>query len=220
MNNFRVTLADLRKHEACYEGYNKVVRSIKGVPFTVKDEDRESYIKFSHKHPISLISIAENNGLDDAIWATRCLVGEDRNLRLYAVWCARRVQHLMTNPRSLKALDVAESFANGNASLEELRTAWGAAWDGSLDAACSAARDAALDAACAAARAAALDAAWAAARAAALDAAWDAAWDVARDAAWAAARDAARDAEWAAQKEMFIKMCKGQAPWQHTTKEV
>ena len=192
MNKFCVTLADLRKNEACYEGYNKVVRSIQGVPFTVKDEDRESYIKFSHKHPISLISIAENNGLDDALWATRCLLGEDRNLRLYAVWCARRVQHLMTDPKSLKALDVAEAFANGNASLEELRTA----------------------------RAAAGDTAWAAAGDTAWGAAWDTAWGSAQDTAWGAAWDAAWDAAWGAQKEMFIKMCKGQAPWQHTTEEV
>lgn len=190
MNKFCVTLADLRKHEACYEGYNRVVRSLQGKPFTEKDEAREGYIKFKHEQQISLISIVESNGLDDALWTTRCLIGEDRNLRLYAVWCARQVQHLMSDPRSLKALDVAEAFANGNASLEELRIA----------------RNAAVKAACVAAWVAAVEAAWAAAWAAAVEAAWDTAQ--------------------AAQKEMFIKMCKGQAPWQYveatkpeTTKE-
>ena len=208
MNKFCVTLADLRKHEACYDGYNRVVRSIQGVPFTGEDEDRASYIKFSHKHPISLISIAENNGLDDALWATCCLIGEDRSLLLYAVWCARQVQHLMTYPRSLKALDVAESFANGNASLEELH----------------AARDEARDEARAAAWAEARSTAWAAARAATGAATGDAAWNAARAAAWDVAGAAARATAWAAaratQKEMFIKMCKGQAPWQHITEEV
>ena len=196
MNNFRVTLADLRKHEACYEGYNRVVRSLQGKPFTGEDERRDSYLRSNSKQQIILISIIESNGLDDALWATRCLIGEDRNLRLYAVWCARRVQHLMTDPRSLKALDVAEAFANGNASLEELHAAEAAAG--------------------AAARDTAWDTAWAAARAAAGATTRDAAWA----AAGAAARYAERAAAGAAQKEMFIKMCKGQAPWQHTTEEV
>jgi hypothetical protein len=95
----------------------------------------------------------------------------DKSLRLIAVRCAREVQHLMKDQRSIDALDVAERHANGEATDEELTAAWAAA-----DAA---ARDAA--------DAAAWDAAGAAARAAAGDAAWDAA----GAAAWAAARAAA-----------------------------
>ena len=93
----------------------------------------------------------------------------DKDLRLFAVWCAREALKLDSNPdeRSINACDVAESFANGEATSEEL----------------AAARDAALDAASAAA--------WAAARAAALAAASAAAWAPARAAASAAARDAA-----------------------------
>lgn len=175
MNNFRVTLADLRKHGACYEGYNRVVRSLQGKPFTEKDEIRNSYLQSSSKQQISLISVVESNGLVDALWATRCLVGEDRNLRLYAVWCVRQVQHLLSDKRSLSALGVAEAFANGNASMEELREA----------------------------------------QAAAMAAAQDGAHSAAQEGARAAARAAAQAAARAAQKEMFIKMCKGQAPWQY-----
>ena len=58
------------------------------------------------------------------IWvATREGVLDDRTLRLFAVWCARQVQHLMTDPRSVTALDVAERFANGAATADELRAA-------------------------------------------------------------------------------------------------
>jgi hypothetical protein len=121
------------------------------------------------------------------IWvATRRGVLTDRELRLFAVVSARRVQHLMTDPRSVAALDVAERHANGLATDAELAAA--------RDAAVDAAVDAAMDAAVAAARAAAWDAAWDAARAAAWAAARDAAGDAARAAAWAAAREAARDA--------------------------
>ena len=148
---FSVTLSDLRKAGACIGGYNKVVRMLQGKPFSEADRARRSYIRFAHKEPVPLLSILESNGLDDALWALRCVAGVDRDARLFAVWSARQVQHLMTDQRSIDALDVAERFANGTATEKEL----------------TAARDAARDA---------RDAAWAAAWAArdAAGAAWDA----------------------------------------------
>ncbi len=143
----------------------------------------------------------------DRLWAImRTELVSEKLMRLFAVWCARQVQHLMNDERSLKALDVAEKFANGLVSSEKLDAARAAARD--------AAWDAARAAAWAAARAAARDAAWDAARDAARDAAWDAARDAARaaarDAAWdaarAAARDAARAAAWAAQENKLREM--------------
>ena len=112
--------------------------------------------------PLPLLTILDSNGLDDALWCLRAMPEHDKQWRLYAVWCARQVQHLMTDPRSIAALDVAERYANGDATDGELAAASAAAWD----AARAAARAAAWDAARAAA--------WAAARAAAWDAAWDA----------------------------------------------
>jgi len=78
----------------------------------------------------------------------------DRTARLFAVWCAREAIKLIDNPdpRSVNAIDVAERYANGQATDEELDAAWIAAWA------------AAWAAARAAARAATRDAAWAAAR--------------------------------------------------------
>jgi hypothetical protein len=125
---------------------------------------------------------------DWLLWvATRPGVLTDRELRLFAVWSARQVQHLMTDARLLAALDVSQRHANGEASDQELAAAGEAAWAAASNAAGDAARAAARAAAWAAARDAARAAAWAAARAAAGDAA--------RDAAWAAAGDAARDAQ-------------------------
>ena len=99
------------------------------------------------------------------------------NNRLYAVWCARQVQHLMTDPRSLAALDIAERHAHGLATDGELAAAEHAA----DDAAWTIAEDAIGDAGWAAWDAAE-DAAEAAAEAAAYAAAWNAARDAARDA--------------------------------------
>ncbi|MDN7951793.1 hypothetical protein QZM74_18900 [Burkholderia multivorans] len=173
---FTVTLAALRKAGACYEGYNKLVRSLQGQPFTDEDADRESYIRLRHDAEIPLLDILKSNGLDDALWSLRCVSGADRDIRLFAVWCARQVEHLMEDHRSKDALNVAERFANGDASDEELAAAWDAAWE----------------------------AAGAAARAAAWEAAWDAARDAARAAAWDAARAAAWDAQTEMFKRMCL----------------
>ena len=90
------------------------------------------------------------------IWvATRKGVLTDRELRKFAVWSARQVQHLMTDPRSVAALDVAERHADGLATDAELYAARAAAWAAAGDArdaawaaadAADAARDAARDA--------------------------------------------------------------------------
>ena len=132
------------------------------------------------------------------VWvATRPDVLDDRTLRLFAVFCARSVEHLLTDQRSRDAIDVAERFAKGEATAEELSAARDAARDAASYAASDAAR-AASDAASDAAWSAARDAAWSAAWSAALSAALSAARDAARDAARSAARDAARSkqADW------------------------
>ena len=106
----------------------------------------------------------ENCETMDEVWAkakpewliwivTRPGVLTDRELRLFAVWSARQVQHLMTDPRSVAALDVAERHASGEATDEELAAAWSAAesaagsvWSAALSAAESAAARSALSA--------------------------------------------------------------------------
>ena len=188
------TLNRIEPHHPCTQGWRTL---LKALGKTRADDEA-----------ISMAFIHQSNGLDDALWALRCLEGADREIRLFTVDCARQVQHLMTDPRSLAALDVAERFAEGLATSEEL--------DAARDAALAAARDAARDAAWVAADAA--DAAWAAADAAdaaraaadAADAAWAAARDAARDAADAAdaardAADAARATARAKQAELFLK---------------
>jgi hypothetical protein len=197
------TLNKIREHLPCTGGWEKLLRTLGK---TKADNE-----------PLSLITILDSNGLDDALWCLRAVDGYEKEMRLYAVWCARQVQHLMKDKRSLDALDVAERFANGYATLVELDAAWSSARDAAEDAAWSAAwsaANAARDAARAAAWSAAEDAAWSAATAVARDAAsaaWSAAndaWSAAEDAAWSAANDA-EDAARAAQEVKFREMFLG-----------
>ena len=143
---YAVTLKQLREAGACYAGYNKLVRALQNKPFTEQDEDKETYIRFAHKEAIPVLFIAESNGFDNALWSMKCVKNADRDLRLFAVWCARQVQHLMTDQRSINTLDVAERFANGSETIEELATAMAAAWDAAMAAAWDAAMAAARDA--------------------------------------------------------------------------
>ena len=147
-----LTWADFAKHEPCYNPAEKY-------------GEWQGTILDLMQHP--------DIPNQDKIWAfTREGIVDDKTLRLFAVGCARRVQHLMTDQRSLDALDVAERYANGNATKDELNAASASAW------------------------AAASAAAWAAASASA----WAAAWDAASAAAREAARDA--DSERQAQVEI------------------
>ena len=100
------TLNRIRKHGPCADGWQKLLA---GLGKTAADDE-----------PIPFALILETNGLDDALWCCRAEPQYAREWRLFAVWCARQVQHLMTDPRSVAALDVAERHAQGQASDQEL----------------------------------------------------------------------------------------------------
>jgi hypothetical protein len=128
----KTTLNAIREHGPCEGGWRKLLRHLGK---TQPDDE-----------PLSIVTVLDSNGLDDALWCLRAVTGHDREIRLYAVWCARQVQHLMTDPRSLAALDVAERHADKLATDEELAAARAAARDAAWDAARDAAWDAARDA--------------------------------------------------------------------------
>jgi hypothetical protein len=109
-----------------------------------------------------------NIPLQDRLWAVlRTAVISEKTLRLFAVWSARQVQHLNTDPRVEACLKTVEEFIAGTASLEQMRQARSGAGNAAAYAADAAyaayAAAAAADAAYAAYAAAAAYAAYAAA---------------------------------------------------------
>jgi hypothetical protein len=134
----KTTLNKIRAHRPCLYGWEKLLR---GLGKTAADDET-----------LWIDQILDCNGLGDALWCLRAVEGCDREIRLFAVWCARHVQPLMADPRSVAVLDVAERHVRGEASDEELawaaaeamaaaRAAWAreAAWAAAADAAAAAA---------------------------------------------------------------------------------
>ena len=80
---------------------------------------------------------------EDVIWLIcRNEFMSDKDLRFFAVWCAREALKLIDNPdqRSINACDISESYANGEATQEELAAARAAARAADWAAALAAAR--------------------------------------------------------------------------------
>ena len=108
------TLNRIRAHGPCADGWAKL---LKHLGKTQADDE-----------PLPFATILESNGIDDALWCCRAEPQYAKEWRLYGVWCVRQVQHLLSDQRSLDALDVAERHANGHATDAELETAEAAAW--------------------------------------------------------------------------------------------
>lgn len=125
----KTTLNKIKEHSPCSNGWQKLLSNLGK---TRADDE-----------PLSILTILNSNGINDALWALRAVDGYEKEMRLFAVWCARRVQHLMEDERSIKAIDVAEAYANGNATQQELEEARDAAWVTARGAARDAARVAA-----------------------------------------------------------------------------
>ena len=161
------TLYRIRAHGPCEPGWKKL---LSGLGKTQADDE-----------PLPFARIVEINGIDDALWCCRVEPQYAKEWRLFAVWCARQVEHLNPDPRVKAAIDTAERYAHGDATDSELSAAQVGAWLAARDV--WDARDA-------------RDAAWFATRGAAQDAARDAAGAVAGDARVARA----------AQQKRFLKI--------------
>lgn len=111
----KTTLNKIRSHSPCADGWEKLLRHLGK---TQADDE-----------PLDLLTILDSNGLHDTLWCFRAVEDYNKKIHLYAIWCAQQVQHLMKNPHNINYLDVAERFANGTASNEELAAAGAAAME-------------------------------------------------------------------------------------------
>jgi len=107
------TLNQIHSHRPCSDGWEKLLKHLG----KTKPDDE----------PLSFATILESNGFDDALWCLRTVAGYDREIRLYVVCCARKVEHLDPSGVAKKTNDVSERYAKGEATKAELEAAWAAA---------------------------------------------------------------------------------------------
>lgn len=122
----KTTLNKIRSHSLCAGGWEKL---LKNLGKTKADDE-----------PLAITTILESNGIDDALWCLRAVDGYQKEMRLFAIECARSVQHLMTKPRSIEYIDIeinasssalfwALTAANAAADAEANPEIWNAVWE-------------------------------------------------------------------------------------------
>lgn len=110
------TFNKLKNAYACSTRYRHLAKALGGIT------------KYGADTPISLETILDINGLEDAVWALRACVGHGRISRLFACRCAEEVlpiyeTYYPKDKRPRTAIEVARLFADNQATREELRTA-------------------------------------------------------------------------------------------------
>jgi len=110
----KTTLNQIREHSPCTDGWEKLLKHLG----KTKADDEE----------LTILTILDSNGLDDALWCLRAVEGHDIEKRRFAVFCAKQVEHLMPDQRSRDAIAVTERWCDGQATDEELASAAYAAY--------------------------------------------------------------------------------------------
>ena len=122
------TLAQIREHSPCADRWTLLNTNLG--------------LDYGDDTPLTFKQIFDSNGYHDTLWYLRAVDEKYYPLwRHLAVDYAEDGKHLMTDERSLKALEVARLHADGLATDEELAAAHAGAWSAVL-----AAGDAAWDA--------------------------------------------------------------------------
>ena len=121
--HLKTTLNIIRAAHPCADGWAKLLKSLPA--------------DFDHDAPLAFAHILESNGLDDTLWALRCVLPEqekdrDREARLLACDYAESVLPIYERDypgdmRPRECVNVARRFAVGEATEDQRAAAWAAA---------------------------------------------------------------------------------------------
>lgn len=116
------TINDIRSWNPCYDPVKHLSENWKGTALDILDNKQIPF--------------------EDRLWVIcRTALVSEKLMRLFAVWCARQVQHLMKDDRSIHALDFMDDYIESFWLIDDEE--WRAGWSEERDAAWAAARDAA-----------------------------------------------------------------------------
>jgi len=110
----KTTLNLICDQNPCEDGWKKL---LKGLGKRTSDDD-----------PVSIADVLNCSGLSDALWCLRAVDGYEKEKRLYAVWCAKQIQHLNDSEHCFHSMNTAEKYAHGLVSEDDLYAANDDAW--------------------------------------------------------------------------------------------
>jgi hypothetical protein len=119
------TLNRIYSQQPCVAGWR---RGLVALGKTQADDEPLTFLELADKGKTCALAQGRFS-VFDMFWCTKSAPEYDDHWRRFTVWCVRQVQDQLSDPRSLQALDVAESYAEGVASLAELIAALVAAED-------------------------------------------------------------------------------------------
>jgi hypothetical protein len=117
----KITINEVKKFGVCTSGWRKVLTRFdktrgRDDPITITEIIDSGFLNDEPTYP------GEGDGLECGLWCLRATVGYEREIRLLAVAYARLSLGVLTRivPNAKLAIDMAESYANGLATLEQL----------------------------------------------------------------------------------------------------
>lgn len=102
--NIVTTLNEIEEQcNPCEEGWDKLLSYLG----KTKSDDE----------PLPLSVILESNGLKDAMWYLQQRPDMRQRVTLYAVWCVKRLSHLIPRPEVKEALELLEGYVASETSM-------------------------------------------------------------------------------------------------------
>jgi len=118
-----LSMQQIRAGNPCSDSWDKLVEFM----------STPQYKNVSYITPMPLRLGLTSHSVYEVLWCLPLVPSHAREKRLYSVWLAKKIRHLLRDRRSLDALAVAERFANGEVGVGELVKAYvaarQAAWD-------------------------------------------------------------------------------------------
>ena len=106
----KTTLNKIKAFEPCDGGWEKLLTFLNK--------------KVADDEELSLLTILESNGLNDALWALIAVEGFEKEIKLMVCDFAESVVHLAKDGRIATAISVSKKYINGIATKKDFDCAW------------------------------------------------------------------------------------------------
>jgi hypothetical protein len=120
--NSTTTLRRIRDARPCEDGWRKLLAHLSRTG--------------ANDEPLSLLTVLDSNGLDDALWVLTYAMPDDRLARHYQAWCAEQALPIFEakHPGDMRIREQIAMLRNDQASDDDRAAARAAAWHAVRDA--------------------------------------------------------------------------------------